>query len=392
MTILSTPATTARPTPIALTNGRVLTPQGWRDDLVVLLGDGQIVDLMDASDTRLQDVSTQDLRGAMLLPGFIDVQVNGGGGVLFNEAPTVEAMRQIGAAHRKYGTTGFLPTLISDDVDVMRAALAAVAQALAEKVPGVLGIHLEGPYLAPARKGVHDPKYFHAPGSDELAMLCAPHDGVRLLTLAPEQMPLENIGALAAAGLVLCAGHTAGDYESTRAALAAGVRGFTHLFNAMTPLGSREPGVVGAALEDSNSWCGLIVDGHHVHPATLRVAIAAKPRGKMLLVTDAMPPVGADHPDFVLNGETITAKDGICQTVQGTLAGSALDMASAVRNAVQMLGMPLDEAVRMASTYPADFLGLGASHGRIAAGYCADLVAMDDDYRIMQSWIGGVSS
>jgi N-acetylglucosamine-6-phosphate deacetylase len=213
-----------------------------------------------------------------------------------------------------------------------------------------------------------------------------------LLTLAPEQMPLENIGALAAAGLVLCAGHTAGDYESTRAALAAGVRGFTHLFNAMTPLGSREPGVVGAALEDSNSWCGLIVDGHHVHPATLRVAIAAKSRGKMLLVTDAMPPVGADNPDFVLNGETITAKDGICQTAQGTLAGSALDMASAVRNAVQMLGMPLDEAVRMASTYSADFLGLGASHGRIAAGYCADLVAMDDDYRIMQSWIGGVSS
>jgi N-acetylglucosamine-6-phosphate deacetylase len=392
MTILSTPATTARPTPIALTNGRVLTPQGWRDDLVVLLGDGQIVDLMDASDTRLQGVSTQDLRGAMLLPGFIDVQVNGGGGVLFNEAPTVDAMRQIGAAHRKYGTTGFLPTLISDDVDVMRAALAAVAQALAEKVPGVLGIHLEGPYLAPARKGVHYPKYFHAPGSDELAMLCAPHDGVRLLTLAPEQMPLETIGALAAAGLVLCAGHTAGDYESTRAALAAGVRGFTHLFNAMTPLGSREPGVVGAALEDSNSWCGLIVDGHHVHPATLRVAIAAKSRGKMLLVTDAMPPVGADNPDFVLNGETITAKDGICQTAQGTLAGSALDMASAVRNAVQMLGMPLDEAVRMASTYPADFLGLGVSHGRIAAGYCADLVAMDDDYRIMQSWIGGVSS
>jgi N-acetylglucosamine-6-phosphate deacetylase len=328
----------------------------------------------------------------MLLPGFIDVQVNGGGGALFNEAPTVETLRTMGAAHRRFGTTGFLPTLISDEVSVMRAALVAVDQALAEKVPGVLGIHLEGPYLAPSRKGVHDPKYFHEPGKDELALLCAPHRGIRLLTLAPERMPLGTIRALAEAGLLICAGHTAADYETTQASLAAGVVGFTHLFNAMTPMGSREPGVVGAALEDANSWCGLIVDGHHVHPATLRVAIAAKARGKMLLVTDAMPPVGADRPDYVLNGETIIAKDGICQTASGVLAGSALDMASAVRNSVHMLGLPLDEAVRMASTYPADFLGLGKSHGRIAAGYAADLVVMGNDLLVRQSWISGVAS
>jgi N-acetylglucosamine-6-phosphate deacetylase len=376
---------------LALTNARVLTSHGWRDDIAVLLDGERILDLVPSSDQRLQHLEQKDLHGARLLPGFIDTQVNGGGGVLFNDAPTVETIRRIGAAHRRFGTTGFLPTLISDSVDTMRAAVAAVEQALAENVPGVLGIHLEGPYLAPARKGVHDPKYFHAPGSAELAMLCAPHAGVRLLTLAPEQVARDSLEALAAAGLVLCAGHTAASYAATRDALDAGIRGFTHMFNAMTPLGSREPGVVGAALEDAESWCGLIVDGHHVHPATLRTAIAAKPRGKMLLVTDAMPPVGADHPDFVLNGETITAKDGICQTAQGTLAGSALDMASAVRNAVNMLGLPLDEAVRMASSYPADFLGLGKSHGRIAVGYRADLVAMNDDYEITQSWIGGVS-
>ena len=375
---------------LALINGRVLTPDGWRGELAVVLDGERIVDLLPLYDPRLRDAQHHDLRGAMLLPGFIDVQVNGGGGVLFNEAPTVDALRRIGAAHRRFGTTGFLPTLISDRVEVMRAALAAVEQALAEGVPGVLGIHLEGPYLAPARKGVHDPKYFHAPGSDELALLCAPHRGVRLITLAPDQVPLAAIGALVDAGLVVCAGHTAADYATTRAALDAGVRGFTHLFNAMTPFGSREPGVVGAALEDATSWCGIIADGHHVHPASLRVAIAAKPRGKMLLVTDAMPPVGADHPDYVLNGETITARDGICQTAQGVLAGSALDMASAVRNAVQLLGQPLDEAVRMASTYPAEFLGLGDSHGRIAPGYRADLVVLDDEYRVQQSWIGGV--
>ncbi|WP_426690621.1 N-acetylglucosamine-6-phosphate deacetylase [Rhodanobacter ginsengiterrae] len=376
---------------IALTNARVLTPDGWRNDVAVLLDGERIVDLLPPTDPRARAAEQHDLRGAMLLPGFIDVQVNGGGGVLFNEAPTVATLRRIGTAHRRFGTTGFLPTLISDDPAVMAEALRAVEQALAEGVPGVLGIHLEGPYLAPARKGVHDAKYFHAPGSDELALLCAPRRGVRLITLAPDQVPLASIGALVDAGLIVCAGHTAADYATTRAALDAGVRGFTHLFNAMTPFGSREPGVVGAALEDAGSWCGIIVDGHHVHPASLRVAIAAKPRGQMLLVTDAMPPVGSDHPDYVLNGETITVRDGICQTAQGVLAGSALDMAGAVRNAVQMLGLPLDEAVRMASTYPAAFLGLGESHGRIAAGYRADLVVLDDDYAVARSWIGGVA-
>jgi N-acetylglucosamine-6-phosphate deacetylase len=375
----------------ALTHGRVLTPDGWRDDLAVLLDGERIAALLPPDHPQVRAAQVQDLGGALLLPGFIDVQVNGGGGVLFNEAPTVETIRRIGAAHRRYGTTGFLPTLISDEPAVMRAALITVEQALIEGVPGLLGIHLEGPYLAPARKGVHDAKFFHAPGREELALLCAPHRGVRLVTLAPDQVPAESIRRLAEAGVIVCAGHTAADYATTRAALDAGVRGFTHLFNAMTPLGSREPGVVGAALDDADSWCGIIVDGHHVHPASLRVAIAAKAHGKMLLVTDAMPPVGADSPEYVLNGEIIIARDGICQTAQGVLAGSALDMAMAVRNAVEMLGLPLAEAVRMASTYPADFLGLGASHGRIAVGYRADLVLLEEDYRVQQSWIGGVA-
>jgi N-acetylglucosamine-6-phosphate deacetylase len=376
--------------PTALTHARVLTDEGWRDDLAVVLDGGRIAALLPPADPRLQDMPRQDLDGALLLPGFIDVQVNGGGGMLFNEAPTVATIRRIGAAHRRYGTTGFLPTLISDEPDVMRAALVAVEQALAEGVPGLLGIHLEGPYLAPARKGVHDAKYFHVPDSGELALLCAPHRGVRLITLAPDRVPRESIRALVAAGVIVCAGHTAADYATTRAALDAGVRGFTHLFYAMTPFGSREPGVVGAALEDPDSWCGLIVDGHHVHPASLRVAIAAKARGRMLLVTDAMPPVGADSPEYVLNGETIIVKDGICQTAQGVLAGSALDMAAAVRNTVQMLGLPLDEAVRMASKYPAEFLGHGTSHGRIAVGYQADLIVMDESFHVGRCFIGGV--
>ncbi len=376
--------------PTALIHARVLTPQGWRDDVAVLLDAGRIVDLPPLADPRVAQATVRDLGGAMLVPGFIDVQVNGGGGVLFNAAPDVDGLRAIATAHRRFGTTGLLPTLISDDPAVMRAALVAIEQALADNVPGVLGIHLEGPFLAPARKGVHDARWFHDPDSAELARLCAPHRGVRVLTLAPERVPPAVICRLVDAGVIVCAGHTAADYATTRAALDAGVRGFTHLFNAMTPLGSREPGVVGAALDDAQSWCGLIVDGRHVHPASLRVAIRAKARGKMLLVTDAMPPVGAPNPQFLLNGEPITIRDGVCQTAQGVLAGSALDMASAVRNAVHLLDLPVAEAARMASTYPADFLGLSSSHGRIAPGYHADLVALDDDLNARHTWTGGV--
>jgi N-acetylglucosamine-6-phosphate deacetylase len=374
---------------IALVNGRILTDHGLQGGFAVLVEGEHIVGLALPSDPRVRAAERHDLGGRMLLPGFIDCQVNGGGGVLFNDAPTVEAIRTIGQAHRRYGTTGFLPTLISDDVEVMRKAIDAVNEAIAQNVPGVLGIHLEGPFIAPERKGVHNPEKFRIADADDVALLATRLGGVTLLTLAPERASLETIRDLADAGVILAAGHTAGDYESTRKALDAGVRGFTHLFNAMTPFTSREPGVVGAALEDEASWCGLIVDGVHVHPASLRVAIAAKARERMFLVTDAMPPVGSDNPDFVLNGETITLRDGICQTANGTLAGSALDMATAVRNMVEMVGLPLEEAARMASTYPAAFLGLGQTHGHIAAGYRADFVVLDDDYSVAETWIGG---
>jgi N-acetylglucosamine-6-phosphate deacetylase len=373
---------------VALVNGRVLTRHGLQSGFAVLVDNDRISGLALPSDARVRAAQRHDLGGCMLLPGFIDCQVNGGGGVLFNDAPTVEGIRAIGAAHRRFGTTGFLPTLISDDVEVMRTAIAAVDAAIVAGVPGVLGIHIEGPYLAPARKGVHDAAKLRVASAAELDLVASLRHGVTVLTLAPERSTPEALRTLAARGVILAAGHTAGDYAAIRAGLDAGVRGFTHLFNAMTPLQSREPGAVGAALEDPHSWCGLIVDGHHVHPATLRVAIAAKAAGKMFLVTDAMPPVGSGATSFALNGETVSVRDGTCRTADGTLAGSALDMATAVRNTVQLLGLPLDEAARMASTWPADFLGLARSHGRIAAGYRADFTVVDDDFGVRETWIG----
>jgi len=373
----------------ALLNAQVLFDREIESELVVLIENDTIIAITDADDKRIQSAQQHDLGGRYLLPGFIDCQVNGGGGVLFNDAPNVETLRRIANAHRRFGTTGLLPTLISDDTAVMRAAIDATDAAIAQGVPGILGIHLEGPYLSPDRKGVHNPAKFHVPDSADIDLVCSLQNGRTLLTLAPERIEPEVLRELVTRGVIVAAGHTAADYAQTRAALDVGLRGFTHLFNAMTPLGSREPGVVGAALEDKTSWCGLIVDGHHVHAATLRIAIAAKARGKMFLVTDAMPPVGSDDPLFYLDGAAIICRDGICATAHGTLAGSALDMATALRNTIEMLGIPLAEAARMASTYPAEFLGLQQSHGRIAAGYRADLVVLNDDLSVHETWIAG---
>ncbi|WP_115001935.1 N-acetylglucosamine-6-phosphate deacetylase [Xanthomonas campestris] len=374
----------------ALCNARVLTDDGLQDGLAVLLDGAQIQAVVAADDARVAQAGTRvDLGGATLLPGFIDIQVNGGGGVLFNNACTPQALATIAAAHRRYGTTGMLPTLISDTAEVMAEAIAATRQAIAEGVPGVLGIHLEGPYLSPARKGTHDAQKFRVPDAHEIAVDTSLDNGVTLITLAPERVPLDDIRAFVAGGAVVFAGHTAATYEQARDGIAAGVSGFTHLYNAMSPLAGREPNAVGAALEDPAVWCGVIVDGVHVHPASLRVALAAKPRSKLLLVTDAMPMVGADSPSFDLYGETITAIDGVVRNAAGALAGSALDMATAVRNSVQWLGVDLAEAARMASTYPARCIGLGERLGRIAPGYQADLVLVDADVQVLATWVAG---
>ena len=368
-------------------NGHVLTERGFERDVCVVVEDGFIVAVLHG-DPPSGDLI--DLDGGYLVPGFIDAQVNGGGGVLFNNDTTVDAINAIGRAHRRFGTTGFLPTLISDDAAVMQRAITATRDAIEQGVPGVLGIHLEGPYLAPARKGTHDDAKFRVPDADEIAMATSLDNGISLLTLAPERVPTESIRAIVRRGGIVTAGHTAGSYDEIRAGIDAGITGFTHLYNAMTPLQGREPGAVGAALEDDACWCGVIVDGVHVHPASLRVALKAKPRGRVFLVTDAMPMVGGDDPSFDLYGETITAIDGVVRNAAGALAGSALDMASAVRNSVHLLGLPLDEACRMAAQYPAEFLGIGGSHGRIAPGYRADLVLLDGEVCVQRSWIGGV--
>jgi len=373
---------------VALVNGRVLTGVGLKEGLAVRLSGGRIAAVGPREEVAA-GVQLRDLDGKILLPGFIDVQVNGGAGVLFNDEPTAAAIAAIGAAHRRFGTTGFLPTLISDELSVVEQALAASREALAAGVPGVLGAHIEGPFLNPRRKGIHEVSKLRAMDEPAFRILTSLGAGKTLVTLAPETTTPQTIQRLADAGVVVSAGHTNATYATVRAALSHGLRGFTHLFNAMSPLASREPGVVGAALEDTTAWCSLIVDGRHVDPVVLKVALRCRPHDRFILVTDAMPSVGAEAKSFVLQGKKITVKGGVCVDEHGTLAGSDLDMASAVRNAVRLVGLDLAEAARMASLYPAAFLGLDHELGRIAAGYRADLVLVDDDVQVLETWIAG---
>jgi N-acetylglucosamine-6-phosphate deacetylase len=371
----------------ALTGATVFDGETLQRDRAVVIEDGRVAELV-AETALAAGVDRQKISG-LLAPGLIDIQVNGGGGVLFNDTPTVEGIAAIGAAHRRFGTTGFLPTLITDTADCMRAAIAAASAAIQQRSPGVLGIHLEGPFLNPERKGIHRAALMRGIDDKDVKMIDLPSGGRILMTVAPEKTEPETIARLTRSGIIVAAGHTKADLETIRRAQAVGLTGITHLYNAMPPLMNRDPGPVGAALDDRTLWCGLIVDLHHVSAVALRVAIAARGTERMILVTDAMPSVGSDATVFNLLGQEIKLTDGALTSAEGTLAGSNLDMASAVRNSVRHLGVSVEEALRMASLYPATFLRLDGELGRMAPGYRADLVLLDANFGVKSTWISG---
>jgi N-acetylglucosamine-6-phosphate deacetylase len=384
---------TKAPGPYALTGARIFRDNRvWLSDHALVIDGARIAAIV--ADADLGESIPRRRVAGLLAPGFVDVQVNGGGGVLFNDTRTWDGIAAIGAAHRRFGTTGFLPTFITDTPARMREALAAVREAVARGVPGLLGVHLEGPFLNVARKGIHDPALIRPIRDDDIELIgdfaaSLPPGFATLLTLAPECVGPDAVERLAKAGAVLSAGHTDADADTVARARAAGLTGFTHLFNAMPPLAGRAPGPVGAALTDPESYCGIIADLHHVSPVSLAAAIRAHGPARMMLVTDAMPTVGSAEDTFTLAGRAITRAGGRLTAADGTLAGSDLDMASAVRHATGRLGVSLDDALRMASHYPAAFLGLERERGRIAPGMRADLVLLDAALAVIATWIDG---
>ena len=380
----------------ALVGARLHTPEGLAPGRALLLADGTIRDIV-ADDAVPATARATRLAGGTLAAGFIDLQVNGGGGVMFNDAPTAATIAAIGRAHRAFGTTGFLATFISGARADMARAVTAVREAMDSGEPGVLGIHFEGPHINPARRGAHDARAIRPPAEGDIDLLASLATGRTLVTLAPECVTPADIAALAARGVIVAAGHSEANADTMDTAMAHGLTGVTHLFNAMGPLGHREPGAAGAALTRDRLACGIIADGVHVHWDVLRLAWRAKPRGTLFLVTDAMAPVGAPRgapatSGLYLGRAPVRMEDGCLRLADGRLAGSLLNMGQAVRNCVMHAGIPLADALAMAAAYPADFLGLGESRGRLAPGLRADLVWLDDDLRVRATWIGGARS
>jgi len=371
----------------ALVGARIFDGERFLDDRAVIVEGARIVRIT-AHAERPRDNGEIDLGGGVLAPGFIDVQVNGGGGALMNEAPSADVVARIAESHRKFGTVGLMPTLVTDAPEKMRTAIAAVRDSR-RRFPSVLGIHLEGPFLDPAKKGAHDASYIREIEATDVELIANADCGAVMLTLAPNRVRADAIRTLAARGVLVSLGHSDATYEEAQAGLAAGALAFTHLFNAMSPLQGRRPGMVGAALDSREAFVGIIADGHHVHPASLRIAFAAKPHDRMMLITDAMPPA-ADGPDsFLLQGRRVARVDGCLRLADGTIAGSVITMDEAVRYCVRTVGLPLAEALMMASRAPAAFLRRDRDLGRIAPGYLASLVHLDDELRVKETWVEG---
>ena len=374
----------------ALTNATVFTGERVHANCSVIIEDGAIAELVLNNGPTGSVANLVDLEGRRLAPGFIDLQVNGGGGVLFNNAPTVESLRVMATAHARFGTTAFLPTVISDDYEVMRAAIDAVRRAKRNHVPGVIGVHLEGPFINPERRGAHDERKLRGFDSEAMKVVTSLGAGlVTLVTLAPEIVDPAAIARLRAAGVVVFGGHSEASYQQCRAALDAGLTGFTHLFNGMAPIRGRDPGMVGAALESPDCVFSIIADGVHVHPALLRLALKSRRNGGALLVTDAMATVGSNERAFELYGRRIKLKQGVLRDWRGSLAGSNLSMIEAVRNAMRLAGLDWPEALRMASGEPALAIGVDSRRGFIRPGCAADFVELDTNMALHRTWIGG---
>jgi len=371
---------------IAYTGARIFDGELWWERSALVVNGDRIEGIIAAdSPTDAQRVA---LGGGILAPGFIDLQVNGGGGVQFNLTPDVPTIETICKTYARFGTTACLPTLITDTREKVRTAIAS-ARSVAGR-DGVLGLHLEGPFISPKRPGIHRPDRIAQPGAGDLEELCELGGAGRsLVTLAPECVPAGFVRTLASSGARISIGHSEASAAVVTQAVADGATGVTHLFNAMPPLSAREPGIVGAALAERRLTAGLIVDGIHVDPVSVRTAFMAKGADRIALVTDAMPTVGTSLDRFELMGRTIRLAAGRLTSEEGTLAGAHLDMASAVRNAVRLAQLPLEDALRAASLTPARFLGLDNERGALVSGARADLVALDQELRVIATWVDG---
>lgn len=375
---------------------RIFDGERFHDDSALIVGNGRVHAIAAINDVP-QQAQVVELSGGVLSPGFIDAQVNGGGGRMLNDEPSAESMYMIAEGHRPYGTTSLLPTLITDVAQATTAAIEAATEAVKAN-RGVAGLHLEGPHLSPARKGAHLAELMRPVEDSDVKNFIRAREaiGTLVVTIAAEQVTERQVRALSEGGVIVSLGHSDCTAEAADARFDAGARGVTHLYNAMSQLGHRAPGLLGAAIDHPGPWCGVIADGHHVDQRALRIALRAKRgEGRLFFVTDAMSLVGTDLDSFTLNGRTVyRQRGGYCSKLtlsDGTLAGSDVDMASTIRYGVNILELPLAEALRMATSYPARFLRL-TDRGHLAPGTRADLVHINDAIEVTATWLAGQAS
>lgn len=353
---------------------------------------GDRIDGIVSVDALSDDYTRIELSGGLLTPGFIDLQVNGGGGVLLNQDPTIQGIQTICEAHLQFGTTSLLPTLITDAPDVTKRAIDAAIEAESKNVPGFLGLHLEGPHLSMQKKGAHSPDLIRHVTDQDIEILCDAKKSLSklLVTIAPESVSCDQITQLASCGIHLSLGHSAATSQQAKEAFAAGVSSVTHLYNAMSPLTHREPGIVGAALNTDDIYCGLIADGFHVNADAINIALKMKTgRGKLMLVTDAMSTIGTNQDEFELNGRMVKREGGRLTLSDGTLAGADLDMISAVKFMTEHTNCDSLEALRMASSYPAQYLNLAENYGHLTKGAYANFLHLTDEMDISSIWQNG---
>ncbi|WP_261833717.1 N-acetylglucosamine-6-phosphate deacetylase [Vibrio ishigakensis] len=371
----------------ALTNCTLFTGSDTLYQHAVIIDGDTIVKVCPQAELD-SSIKTIDLEGANVSPGFIDLQLNGCGGVMFNDEINADTLQTMQAANQKSGCTSYLPTLITSSDEDMRAAITAQREFEAQYANQSLGLHLEGPYLNLARKGIHTESYIRQSDDEMVDFICDNADVVAKVTLAPEQNNPEHVKKLAEAGIVVSIGHTNATYQEAREGFANGITFATHLFNAMTPMTGREPGVVGAIYDTPEVYAGIIADGFHVDYANIRIAQRVKGE-KLVLVTDATAPAGAEMTEFNFVGKTVYVKDGKCVGADGTLGGSALTMIEAVENCVKHVGISLDETLRMASLYPAKAIGIDHKLGRIKSGMIANLAIFDSNFKVLNTVVNG---
>lgn len=374
----------------ALTHGRIYTGHEILDDHAIVIANGLIERVCPLAELP-PEIEQRSLNGAVISPGFIDVQLNGCGGVQFNdtaEAVSVETLEIMQKANEKSGCTSYLPTLITSSDDLMKQGIRVMREYLAKHPNQALGLHLEGPWLNMVKKGTHNPNYVRKPDAELVDYMCANADVIAKVTLAPEMTGTDVISKLAAAGIVVSAGHSNATLKEAKAGFRAGITFATHLYNAMPYITGREPGLVGAILDEPDVYCGIIADGLHVDYTNIRNAKCLK-GDKLCLVTDATAPAGANIEQFIFAGKTIYYRNGLCVDENGTLSGSSLTMIEGVRNLVEHCGIALEEVLRMATLYPARAIGVDKQLGGIAPGMVANLTAFTHDYKIIKTIVNG---